>query len=171
MTPRTNWPITIIAGGIILLGVTMTGKTRGLKNNNPGNIRYDGSQWVGLVGKDEKGFCKFDTMDHGLRALGIIILNYQKKHGINTLAAFGNRYAPVYDNPGSTAGEYGRNMAKSMGFLPDRNENSPIMFSLYLLQMMKAVCIQENGRIPAKLYINEKQLAAGLSMARASVIV
>ncbi len=171
MTPRTNWPLAFIAGGIILLGVTMPGKTRGLRNNNPGNIKYDGSQWVGLVGKDEKGFCKFDTMNHGLRALGIVILNYQKKYGINTLAKFGDRYAPVYDNPGAVAGGYGREMAKTMGFLPDRDENSPIMFNLYLLEMMKAVCIQENGRIPARLYINEKQLVAGLSMAKASVIV
>ena len=35
---------------------------RGIRNNNPGNIRKDGSVWRGEVAAPEKSFKTFETM-------------------------------------------------------------------------------------------------------------
>lgn len=68
-----------------------------LKNNNPCNIIYDGTNWLGIVGSDGR-FCEFVDMIHGLRAAMINLRNYQIKHGINTISAAIARHAPPSDN-------------------------------------------------------------------------
>jgi hypothetical protein len=41
---------------------------RGIRNNNPGNLRDHGIPWLGLLGRDSEGFCKFKSMFFGCRA-------------------------------------------------------------------------------------------------------
>ena len=41
---------------------------RGIRNNNPGNLKDFGIPWDGLVGRDADGFCVFATPFHGIRA-------------------------------------------------------------------------------------------------------
>lgn len=60
---------------------------RGIRNNNPGNIRW-GDDWKGLVPKDQrtdKSFCQFTTPEYGIRAMIIILRNYQRKYGLDTV--------------------------------------------------------------------------------------
>src|SRR3990172_1913650 len=98
---------------------------RGLRNNNPGNIKWNkANDWVGQTGKDEKGFVIFDTPENGIRALGIVALNYHLKHGIQNLRDFGDRWAPPgsapgSDNPDAEAGQYGKDLAKRLGVSAD----------------------------------------------------
>ena len=43
---------------------------RGLRNNNPGNIRLGSNRWVGEIRpSQDKEFCQFRSMKHGYRAL------------------------------------------------------------------------------------------------------
>ncbi|UZT50085.1 internal (core) protein [Enterobacter phage 01_vB_Eclo_IJM] len=42
--------------------------TRGIRNNNIGNIRVSKDQWEGATG-DDGSFVTFDTPDSGVRAL------------------------------------------------------------------------------------------------------
>ena len=42
---------------------------RGIRNNNPGNIRKDGSVWRGEVAGPDKSFKTFETMAWGIRAI------------------------------------------------------------------------------------------------------
>jgi len=43
---------------------------RGIRNNNPGNIRKNESfTWQGEIDQDDKGFVVFDDEVNGLRAL------------------------------------------------------------------------------------------------------
>lgn len=53
---------------------------RGIRNNNPGNIRW-GSDWQGLISEEErtdKSFCQFQDPVYGLRAMVKIIFTYQE---------------------------------------------------------------------------------------------
>lgn len=52
--------------------------TRGIRNNNPGNLEYSKSNpWVGQNGDDGR-FAKFETPEHGIRALGRNLMSYQR---------------------------------------------------------------------------------------------
>lgn len=52
---------------------------RGLRNNNPGNIRINNDLFQGEVGPSEdKSFKQFTTMAYGYRAMFKILSNYFK---------------------------------------------------------------------------------------------
>lgn len=73
--------------------------TRGEKNANPGNIRFDLlTQWLGQTGHDDEGFCRFDMAEHGIRALCRVLLSYQRLDGCRTLEDVVRRYAPRTEN-------------------------------------------------------------------------
>ena len=59
-------------------------KPRGLRNNNPGNIRNsDATDWKGEVKPSQKkdnAFEEFGTMAHGYRALIKLLQNYRQYH-------------------------------------------------------------------------------------------
>lgn len=69
----------------------------GLRLNNPLNIRYSPmNSWLGQIG-EEKGFCKFDTLEHGYRAALVLLGNYQRK-GYDTISKIISRWAPLSEN-------------------------------------------------------------------------
>lgn len=76
--------------------------TRGVRNNNPGNIDYKpANQWVGQLKPDpaiEKRFCRFDTPENGIRALGKLLQTYQSKYGLKTVKTIIERWAPDTEN-------------------------------------------------------------------------
>lgn len=75
---------------------------RGLRNNNPGNIRIsDATDWIGEVeptAKSDNKFEEFVTMAHGYRALIKLLQNYRKKYKCQTIADFIHRWAPRTEN-------------------------------------------------------------------------
>ncbi|AQT94307.1 structural protein [Pseudomonas azotoformans] len=77
-------------------------ETRGVRNRNPGNIDYNpANQWLGQLKPDpaiEKRFARFDTAENGIRALGKLLLTYQRKHGLKTVKAIISRWAPSAEN-------------------------------------------------------------------------
>ncbi|MCU1776392.1 structural protein [Pseudomonas sp. 14P_5.3_Bac1] len=77
-------------------------ETRGVRNRNPGNIDYNSAnQWQGQLKPDpsvEKRFARFDTPENGIRALGKVLLTYQRKHGLKTVKAIISRWAPAVEN-------------------------------------------------------------------------
>ena len=77
---------------------------RGIRNRNPGNIRAtQPDTWQGQTGIDPKGFAVFKAPRDGLRALGLVLIEYQQRHGIYTLLALTHRYAPASDHNQPTA--------------------------------------------------------------------
>lgn len=72
---------------------------RGIRNNNPGNIRHSpGVPWQGqsLVQTDD-AFVQFDTAAYGLRAIVRVMRSYERE-GIATLQAAVDRWAPPNEN-------------------------------------------------------------------------
>lgn len=73
--------------------------TRGLKNRNPGNLRFVPSvRWLGEVGDDTKGFSVFDTDVNGLRACVIDLHTHYIRDGQNTIRKAITCYAPPNEN-------------------------------------------------------------------------
>lgn len=72
---------------------------RGLRNNNPGNIRLGRTVWNGEVRpSQDKEFCQFSSMSYGYRALMKLFQNYRRKHGCQTIAEMIRRWAPPSEN-------------------------------------------------------------------------
>lgn len=80
--------------------------SRGLRNNNPGNIDFNAANnWQGQIGIEtdvapgvKPRFAKFKSMEYGVRALAVLCVNYYDKHGADTLSKFFGRYAPSVEN-------------------------------------------------------------------------
>lgn len=71
---------------------------RGIRNNNPLNIRK-GDNWMGLVAvSTDKAFCQFISMRWGLRAAVMIIKKYMTKYECDTIRKIINRWAPPSEN-------------------------------------------------------------------------
>ena len=78
-------------------------ESRGLRNNNPGNIRISKDKWQGLKAKQtDKSFFQFISIEYGYRALIRTLQNYRKLYGCQTIADFIKRWAPPTEN--NTAG-------------------------------------------------------------------
>jgi hypothetical protein len=78
----------------------MTAQARGIRNNNPGNIKITNNAWKGKlpVSKNTDGtFEQFETPEHGIRAL-FIDLRSKLKRGLNTVEKIIPVYAPATDN-------------------------------------------------------------------------
>ena len=73
--------------------------SRGLRNNNPGNLRLSKDKWKGLrPAQADKDFFQFVDMPHGYRAMLITLQNYRRKHGCRSVASIIKRYAPATEN-------------------------------------------------------------------------
>lgn len=86
--------------------------------NNPGNLRYIGQQYA----VNDKGFCKFDTLQHGKDALRRLLVNactgLSKVYNPNmNLYQFYNIYAPSSD--GNDPKNYANFVAKYIGVSPN----------------------------------------------------
>ena len=71
---------------------------RGIRNNNPLNIRV-GNNWKGEVSQPtDHTFEQFTEMKWGIRAAFIILRNYIQRHQLNTVRKIITRWAPASEN-------------------------------------------------------------------------
>lgn len=72
---------------------------RGLRNNNPLNIRISTDKFVGEVQpSQDKAFKQFDTMAHGYRAAFRVLLTYINNYKCDTIRKIISRWAPATEN-------------------------------------------------------------------------
>lgn len=73
--------------------------TRGLRNNNPGNIRKDGTHWKGEVEPSrDAAFKQFESMAWGYRAIFKCLNTYSREYGLDTIRKMISRWAPPSEN-------------------------------------------------------------------------
>ena len=66
--------------------------------NNIFNIRHVATYtWVGETGQ-KKGFCEFQTKEHGIRAWLVLMRSYRRKYGCRTIRQIVTRFAPPSEN-------------------------------------------------------------------------
>lgn len=72
---------------------------RGLRNNNPLNIRINTDKFVGEVRpSQDKAFKQFDTMAHGYRAAFRVLRTYINNYKCDTIRKIISRWAPKNEN-------------------------------------------------------------------------
>lgn len=111
---------------------------RGIRNNNPGNIEANSINWSGKVGDDGR-FVKFDSMQNGVRALAILLINYYQKHGLVTVEQIISRYAPSIEN---NTDSYVSSVSAYVGVQSD----DVLDLSVHLKAMVEAIIRHENGQ-------------------------
>lgn len=139
-------------------GPQLSFEPRGIRNNNPGNIRSAETYvWRGQTGSDPDGFAIFDAPIWGLRAICITWANYRDLHGCKTLADYINRWAPPVENFTS---RYVRTVAEWLGVDPDK----PIDIHALACPILACVVRYENRVQPYS--VTELQRAVTLSHER-----
>ena len=72
---------------------------RGLRNNNPLNIRISTDKFVGeMRPSQDKAFKQFDTMAHGYRAAFRVLRTYINNYKCDTIRKIISRWAPETEN-------------------------------------------------------------------------
>lgn len=72
---------------------------RGLRNNNPGNIRKSKSHFEGEISPSEdKSFKQFKTVAYGYRAMFRILSTYYNCYKLDTIRKMISRWAPPKEN-------------------------------------------------------------------------
>jgi hypothetical protein len=130
---------------------------RGIRNNNPGNIRI-GINWLGRVvpGKDVS-FVEFKSMPLGVRALYIDLIN-KHKTGLNTIQKVIYKYAPPSENKTEA---YIASVAQDMK-IPATQVFAPTVKNFNAF----AKSIVKHETYPDNLMVTANDYALGLAMAR-----
>ena len=71
---------------------------RGLRNNNPGNIRRNSDVFQGEKTSSDKEFKQFKSMAYGYRAIFKILSNYYRNYKLDTIRKIIGRWAPENEN-------------------------------------------------------------------------
>ena len=115
---------------------------RGIRNNNPGNIRFDGTAWQGLAMPPTDGaFCRFTDAKFGIRAMARVLTNYERRHGLNTVAGIISRWAPPNENDTAS---YIAAVCRVLYCKPDE----PINIQKNMVALIRVIIKHENGKDP-----------------------
>ncbi|HIW66142.1 MAG TPA: structural protein P5 [Candidatus Alistipes intestinipullorum] len=91
--------------------------SRGLSNNNPGNIRRAKVRYRGEVRPSrDPAFKQFETLAWGYRAIFVLLDTYRRRYGLDTLRGMISRWAPPSENH---TDNYIRAVASDTGIDPD----------------------------------------------------
>ena len=129
---------------------------RGIRNNNPLNIRRSKDKWQGQVNPSGNGnvngngnnsspkgdaeFVQFYSMEYGWRAAFLLLHTYMSKYKLTTVRKIIYRWAPPNEN--NTAA-----YTNHVSYLAVLDPNQEIEFGnkFTMLQIGRAMCQVENG--------------------------
>lgn len=130
---------------------------RGIRNNNPGNIRRSDVKWVGQAAEQpDPDFVTFQAPEYGIRAICRILLTYQNIDQCKTIRQLISRWAPPNEN--DTEAYIGA-VSTSSGLGPD--DPAPVQQAAVMTPMVWAIIRQENGEQPYPSSL----IAQGLALA------
>lgn len=116
---------------------------RGMKNNNPGNIRITADNWKGKLSVSEntdKAFEQFTEYRYGIRAMIRTLDSYYKKRGLTSIMQIVYRWAPPGDNNDSMT--YARTVSDKTGLAIDRTIT---WNKINIAKLVIAMAAVENG--------------------------
>lgn len=114
---------------------------RGIRNNNPLNIRI-GNTWLGEVADpSDPSFEQFVTMQYGVRAACVLLRRYIRHYKRTTIQAIIAAWAPACENPTEV---YINAVCRYMGMYPEdiiKYEDKDT-----ICRLIQAMCLVENGQ-------------------------
>ncbi len=139
---------------------------RGLRNNNPGNLRKSKDPWQGLAEQQtDAEFFVFKSPIYGIRAIARTLIAYQDEHNLRTIRLILGRWAPLTENDTVS---YIKAVAEETGLLPDQTLNMHRYEDLSVL--VKAIIHHENGQQPyTDAQITKALVLAGVEPSAQSV--
>ena len=117
--------------------------SRGLDNNNPGNIRRSRVRYKGEIESNDPQFRQFESVEWGYRAVFVLLYTYYHRHGCRTLRQMIDRYAPPSENPTSA---YLKFVSQCSGVDPDYVLD--VTNAAVMVEIVSAISHFENG-VPA----------------------
>jgi len=130
---------------------------RGVRNNNPGNIRISSNAWQGKVTPNTDGtFEQFDTMVNGIRAIAVTVTNYQRLYGLHTVRGIITRWSATDQDA------YVANVASGLGVDPD--DSIDVGDPATLTGIVNGIIVQENGALGA-LLVSSDDVSQGVALA------
>ena len=117
---------------------------RGIRNNNPLNIRRSKDKWKGMsLTQNDASFCQFETLEYGWRAAFYLLTRtYYHKYRLYTIRAIISKWAPPHENKTEA---YIANVSKLTGIGPDEPIGIPSERPARWIKVGRAMAIQENG--------------------------
>ena len=117
---------------------------RGIRNNNPLNIRRSKDKWKGLRAvQADASFCQFETLEYGWRAAFYLLTRtYYHKYRLFTIRAIISKWAPPMENKTEA---YINNVSRLTGIGPDEPIGIPSDRPARWIKVGRAMAIQENG--------------------------
>ncbi len=117
---------------------------RGIRNNNPLNIRKSKDKWKGLRAvQADAQFCQFESLEYGWRAAFYLLTRtYYHKYRLYTIRAIISKWAPPCENNSKA---YVENVSRLTGIDPDEPIGIPSERPARWIALGMAMAIQENG--------------------------
>ena len=118
--------------------------SRGIRNNNPLNIRRSKDQWKGMSKtQDDRSFCQFESLEYGWRAAFYLLTRtYYHKYRLYTIRGIISKWAPSCENDTLA---YVQNVSRLTGIDPDEPIGIPSEKPSRWMMVGVAMAIQENG--------------------------
>lgn len=114
---------------------------RGIRNNNPLNIRI-GNTWLGEVANpSDSSFEQFVTMQYGVRAACVLLRRYIRHYKRTSIRAIIAAWAPACEN---NLDAYIASVCRYLAISPDEPIKYEDKDTICLL--IQAMCIVENGQ-------------------------
>jgi hypothetical protein len=118
-------------------------ETRGERQNDPGNIDRTSIAWLGMArDQTDPRFVGFTEPIYGIRAIGKILLSYQRIHGCGTIAKLISRWAPQSEN---NTKAYIAAVSLESGINPDQPID--LTDAATLAKIITAIIHHENGEV------------------------
>lgn len=133
--------------------------SRGIRNNNPGNLVKTSITWLGKIAHSkntDSRFEQFKDVQHGIRAMLRDVVNDINK-GHNTVTKLIHQYAPAFENDTIS---YINDVSKGLGISP--TAKITVINNEFLLKVAKAIIKKENGT-DAK-YITDSHIKGAINM-------
>lgn len=117
---------------------------RGIRNNNPLNIRRSKDKWKGMRAvQSDAQFCQFESLEWGWRAaFWLLTRTYYHKYRLFTIRAIVTKWAPAIENDTKA---YIANVSRLTGIDPDEPIGIPSDQPARWIALGTAMAIQENG--------------------------
>lgn len=151
------WWIVALSAVVLLTGGAVAYKlARGIRNNNPGNIRKTGIKWQGMAPESEqtdKDFVVFTAPKWGIRAMARD-LKTDYAQGQRTVRALINEWAPPVENNTSA---YVDAVSRALGVKPD----DTLTLSTHLEPLVRAIILHENAVQP----YSDETIREGIALA------
>ena len=134
--------------------------SRGLRNNNPGNLERNNIAWQGMAeDQTDERFITFSSPEYGIRAMARVLKNYGRRHGLRTIEQIISRWAPASENQTDS---YIQHVSQKLDIPPATPLN--LDDDALLGRLIRVIIEHENGTIP----YDDETIAKGVQLEKSS---